>query len=564
MKKKNVVFSMIGIKLDSGFKEIRHRHWRPTVAIVKQTPMDRMELWFQPGNRDTERLKETIKDDIHNIAPKIKINLHPITFKNPWDFEEVYLKLYDFAKSYPFDLDKENYYLHITTGTHVMQVCYFALCEANILPCKIYQTGEDAKIIAKNAKRLDDWKKRNKQRKKKGLTKQEPIPDLLDRSKGIVQIIDLKSERYKKISSRFHEKKVASESLLKAGIATKNKTYNDLISQIEEVAQLSSDPILLRGPTGSGKSQLGRKIYDLKKQTNNSKAKITGKYVEVNCATLRGDGAISTLFGHKKGSFTGAQSDRKGLLKEADGGLLFLDEIGELGSDEQAMLLKAIEDKEFRPLGSEKLETSDFTLICGTNLDLRQQTSDRGFREDLLARIDLWDFQLPAIKERPEDIEPNVDFEVHRLSAEFNKKLRFSQEGREHFLKFAEKASWPANFRDLCGSIRRMVVISQKSGLIDKKVVEEEIGRLHERWSGGTKEYSPYSYHRDLASLVSVDKTFKNMTPLEKYEITLVIQTVRSERTLKAAADKLFAGKQNTTDRLRKKLLRYDIDPAKI
>ena len=134
---------------------------------------------------------------------------------------------------------------------------------------------------------------------------------------------------------------------------------------MKKVCLRSKAPILLNGPTGAGKSHLAGRIYELRKQKNQLK----GNFVEVNCATLRGDAAMSTLLA-TKGSFTGASSDRPGLLKEADGGLLFLDEIGELGLDEQAMLLRALEDKSFLALGSDSLSTSDFQLICGTNRNL--------------------------------------------------------------------------------------------------------------------------------------------------------------------------------------------------
>ena len=100
----------------------------------------------------------------------------------------------------------------------------------------------------------------------------------------------------------------------------------------------AKEPILLTGPTGAGKSQLARRIYELKK----SRHQISGPFVEVNCATLRGDSAMSALFGHVKGAFTGALKDRPGLLRAADGGMLFLDEIGELGADEQAMRIAGL------------------------------------------------------------------------------------------------------------------------------------------------------------------------------------------------------------------------------
>src|SRR4030095_7720389 len=130
------------------------------------------------------------------------------------------------------------------------------------------------------------------------------------------------------------------------------------------------------------KSQLARRIYELKK----ARHQVTGAFVEVNCATLRGDAAMSALFGHVKGAFTGALKDRAGLLRAADGGVLFLDEIGELGRDEQAMLVRALEEKRFSPFGSDVEVSSDFQLIAGTNRELLPAVREGRFREDLLAR----------------------------------------------------------------------------------------------------------------------------------------------------------------------------------
>lgn len=161
-----------------------------------------------------------------------------------------------------------------------------------------------------------------------------------------------------------------------------------MIEQIEKVAIKSRAPILLNGPTGAGKSFLARRIFELKQ----ARHQFSGAFVEVNCATLRGDTAMSTLFGHVKGAFTGARESREGLLRSANGGMLFLDEIGELGADEQAMLLKAIEEKTFYPFGSDRQVSSDFQLIAGTVRDLRQLVAEGKFREDLYARINLWTF----------------------------------------------------------------------------------------------------------------------------------------------------------------------------
>ena len=217
-------------------------------------------------------------------------------------------------------------------------------------------------------------------------------------------------------------------------------------------------------PTGTG---MGGPGYQIK-----------GEFVNVNCATLRGDQAMSVLFGHKKGSFTGAIADRPGLLKKADKGILFLDEIGELGLDEQAMLLRAIEEKKFFPLGADTESESNFELICGTNRDLETAVNEGRFRSDLLARINLWDFQLPGLADRREDIEPNLEYELQRFAEKSGKHTTFNKEVRQIFMDFALDPGtlWRGNFRDLNAMITRMATLSS-GGRIDENVVRAEAGK---------------------------------------------------------------------------------------
>ncbi|MEZ3257413.1 RNA repair transcriptional activator RtcR family protein, partial [Escherichia coli] len=199
---------------------------------------------------------------------------------------------------------------------------------------------------------------------------------------GSATLIDLDLSRYDRIASRFRREQEESLALLKSGIATRNAAFNRSIEQIERVAVRSRAPMLLVGPTGAGKSFLARRIYELKR----SRHQLDGRFVEVNCATLRGDGAMSALFGHVKGAFTGAQNAREGLLRAADGGMLFLDEIGDMPLALQTRLLRVLEERRVVPLGGEP-EDVDVRLISATHRDLAGLVADGRFREDLYYRL---------------------------------------------------------------------------------------------------------------------------------------------------------------------------------
>jgi len=270
----------------------------------------------------------------------------------------------------------------------------------------------------------------------------------------------------------------------------------------------------------------------------------------VNCATLRGDNAMSTLFGHVKGAFTGAVTPRAGLLREAHGGVLFLDEIAELGLDEQAMLLKAIEEKTFFPFGSDKEVHSDFQLIAGTHRDMQQWVAEGRFREDLYARINMWRFALPGLAQRREDIAPNVEYELRRLANERQTQIRFDKDARERYLAFAcsPQAQWRGNFRELGSSVARMATLAEQ-GRITLAVAEEEIMLLKESWQLTTS--SP-----DIAMEIDL---------FDRRQLETVLEVCQRSASLSEAGRELFAvsrqkkANPNDADRLRKYLARFGL-----
>jgi len=389
IRKRTVAIGFIGTTLDRvGKGANRWNKWRPSIGLCQQPDLliDRLELIHGSDARDIG-LAERIRADIEQISPETEVRLQQMQLRNPWDFEEVYGALHDFTSAYAFDTEHEDYLVHITTGTHVAQICWFLLTEARYLPARLIQTSPTRRRAE------------------------------VDPVTGTYTLIDLDLSRYDRIASRFQNTRLEGLAFLKSGIATRNAAFNRSIEQIERVAVRSSAPMLLIGPTGAGKSFLARRVYELKR----SRHLVDGRFVEVNCATLRGDGAMSALFGHIKGAFTGAQNARDGLLRSADGGMLFLDEIGELGLDEQAMLR--------------------------------------------------------------EDIEPNIDFELERHAREQGRMVRFNLEARRLYLAFASssEASWQGNFRELSASITRMATLAD-SGRIDEEQVREEIERLRRAW----------------------------------------------------------------------------------
>ncbi len=163
--------------------------------------------------------------------------------------------------------------------------------------------------------------------------------------------------------------------------------------------------------------------------------------------------------------------------------MLFLDEIGELGLDEQAMLPRAVEERRFLPVGSDAVIESRFQLIAGTNQDLGHAVAEGAFRDDLLARIDLWSFRLPSLAERREDIEPNLDWALDRWSEEHGQRVTFNREGREAYLAFAHEpsATWRRNFRDLNASIARLATLAPLNR-IGPSEAAHECARLTRDW----------------------------------------------------------------------------------
>src|SRR5450830_843328 len=529
--KRTVIIGFIGTQLDNRGGNARWEKWRPTVALSQQPDVlfHRFDILF---SGTAGRLVQDVGADIAKVSPETTVMPHELPITDAWDFELVYAALFDFARNYPFDTEREEYWIHITTGSHVAQICLFLLTEARFFPGRLVQTSPPRRHGSSDP--------------------------------GTHALIDLDLSRYDQIAQRFTREQAEGVAFLKSGIATRNPQFNGLIDEIERVAIRSKAPMLLMGPTGAGKSFLARRIYDLKK----ARHQLEGRFVEINCATLHGDGAASTLFGHIKGSFTGASADRPGLLRSAHRGLLFLDEIGELGLDEQAMLLKAVEEKRFLPVGSDNEVQSDFQLIAGTNRDLGHEVAAGRFREDLYARINLWTYELPGLADRPEDIEPNLAYLLTQFGHENGQMVRFNKEARERFVRFAvsPQATWRGNFRDLAASVTRMATLAE-NGIVTEAVVAKELGRLEVLWRPAKVDDADAAV--DLGSVIGEDSAAR-LDTFDAMQLRGVIAVCRNSRSLSDAGRKLYnvsreaKAKPNDADRLKKYLARFALEWADV
>ncbi len=229
------------------------------------------------------------------------------------------------------------------------------------------------------------------------------------------------------------------------GIIAENNIMRSLYYDAYRVAETDAT-VLITGESGTGKEVLADFIH--KNSLRNSQ-----NLISVNCASISPSLLASELFGHKKGSFTGAISDRSGFFREANKGTIFLDEIGDMQIEQQASLLRVLENKMIIPVGSEKEVPIDARLIAATNCNFKKAIKNGTFREDLYYRLNIISFEIPPLRERPEDIQPLVRLMLKKQ----NSKKRISSAT----LRILQQYNWPGNIRELNNVIQRVAILAR-------------------------------------------------------------------------------------------------------
>ena len=342
------------------------------------------------------------------------------------------------------------------------------------------------------------------------------------------------------IASKVHSRRIMEENIKLRDAISRHSPVGTIIGNsysMREVANLinqvadSDTTVLITGETGTGKGLVASEIHYRSRRKN-------GPFVRVNCGAIPENLIESELFGHEKGAFTGAITSRKGKFEEANGGTIFLDEIGELSQSAQVKLLKVLEDKEISRIGSNKPIKVDVRIIAATNKNLEEEVEKGNFRLDLYYRLNIFPIHLPPLRERGSDIILLADYFVQKLSEKLGKKItRIDSSALELMMSY----HWPGNVRELQNCIERAILLAEGDVI--------------------------YGYH--LPPSLQIDKepkqdrllftgNFKEL--VENYEKTLIINALKKAKGKQAKAAEILG----TTKRIiQYKIQKYKIDYKK-
>jgi DNA-binding NtrC family response regulator len=269
-----------------------------------------------------------------------------------------------------------------------------------------------------------------------------------------------------------------------ANVVGQSRIMRELFDLIESVAASDAN-ILIQGENGTGKEVIANAIH-------HHSNRASGPFIKINCASIPKDLIESELFGYKKGAFTGAFADKIGLLEMAEGGSLLLDEIGEMPPYLQTKLLRVLQEREYRPIGSDRLVTVDFRLVCATNIDIEVALREAKLREDLYFRINTITMRVPPLRERTEDIPLLCNHFLSKFNRRYQKTVRSISPAAYHLLI---RNRWAGNVRELENAIERAVLVC-KTGEIATSDLPESI-----REENVTVQEFSIPPHRTLAEI---------------------------------------------------------------
>lgn len=303
---------------------------------------------------------------------------------------------------------------------------------------------------------------------------QERLLDKLEKAIKQRTLIDENEQLKQKLQDRYKFNNIIGRS----------KKMQELFDLVESVAASEAN-ILIQGENGTGKELIANAIH-----YNSKRSK--GPFIKINCAAIPKDLIESELFGYKKGAFTGAAADKEGLFEMAEGGSLLLDEIGEMPPYLQTKLLRVLQERAYRPIGSDRIVHVDFRLICATNVDMEAALKDGRLREDLYFRINTIALRVPPLRERSEDIPLLCDYFIEKFKNQYQRGPKVLAPAVYHLLI---RNRWPGNVRELENAIERSILVSKGSEVVVGDLPES----IREQTPGQAEFAIPA--HRTLAEI---------------------------------------------------------------
>ncbi len=392
----------------------------PIIQILEQLSFDRVYLFYNDEKYLPAASKILKYSNKH--FPATEVHYAAALSSNPIDYNTVYPAIYNAIHEIKANNPSSAYTVSLTSGTPTMHTCWIFIVQGGVLPAKLIQVSRESGI-AEVSFSLDDFPAiKSTKAVKVELTK------LARENKALKNRLGLPTE------------KIIGESpqMLKA-------------KQLIHLYADTDISIHINGETGTGKELVAEALHYLSKRQKNP-------FVPINCGAIPTNLFESEFFGYKRGAFTGAVEDRQGLLLQADGGTLFLDEIGELTMEMQSKLLRVLQQKEFHPVGSNKMVQSQFRLISASNKDLRGQVRNGYFREDLFYRIVTAEILLPPLRERGDD----KILIAKSILEELNKRNMSQKIFTASCMEKITNSPWPGNVRQLRHAIEAAFAFPDK------------------------------------------------------------------------------------------------------
>ncbi len=300
------------------------------------------------------------------------------------------------------------------------------------------------------------------------------------------------------------------------GVSKEIVKINDLIKHVSDTCL----NVVITGETGVGKEVVAQNLYKSSPRKNKP-------FVKVNCAALPEGLLESELYGYERGAFTGADHKKRGKFELANGGVLFLDEIGDMPISLQSKLLHVLQSGEYAPLGSEKELTTDTWLITATNHDLEKEIKKKVFREDLYYRLNIIRIHIPPLRKRPEDIQPLIDYYIDIYTSKFDNK-HILRPGKRIFDKLLAYR-WPGNVRELQNVLKRVLVLANWDEIIEELSFDEAAGDIKSdasSFSQGAAVLSGLNYSDppDFESFSLKDIRKQALDKVEKEVISYILE----------------------------------------